>query len=41
LEEGRETPKVMTLAEQLHQAEQIPLSLPDSKVLSGFSPAHV
>ena len=41
LEGGRETPKVMTLAEQLHQAQEIPLSLPDSKVLSACSLAHV
>jgi hypothetical protein len=41
LEGGRETSKVMTLAEQLHQGEEIPLSLPDSKVHSAYSSAHV
>ena len=36
LERERETPKLVTLAEQLRQAQEVPLALPDSKVLSAL-----
>jgi hypothetical protein len=40
-ERQRETPRVMTLAEQLHEAQEVPLSLTDLKVLPSYLQAHL